>query len=129
MDSPQQFGGQPQGSMPSGPQQPQPQPQQPRPIPSMPMEGSGKKSSSFLVIVLVLAVILIIAGAWFYFKGGLSYPGDMVEDELMIERDDAGGAIDLTDDTTMSIEEDINATDLGDIDAEFEEINTDLENL
>ncbi|MDP2676698.1 MAG: hypothetical protein Q8O83_03365 [bacterium] len=128
MDSPQQFNEQPQGNMPSGPQQPQSQPQ-PQPIPSMPMGGSGKKSSSFLVIVLVLAAILIIAGAWFYFKGGLSYPGDMVEDELMIEGDDTGAAIDLTDDTTTSIEADLEGTDLGDIDAEFEEINIDLENL
>lgn len=125
MDSPQQFSGQPQGNM---PQQPQPQPQ-PQPMPPVAGGGSNKKSSSFLVIVLILAIVLIVAGAWFYFNGGLSYPESMTEDELKIEGDETGGVIDLTDDTTTSIEADLEGTDLGDIDAEFDEINAELDNL
>ena len=108
---------------------PKEQSQQSSPPFSGGIEPSHKKSKKkFIVVIIILIVILF--GAWYVLRQGSPEVEDVImEDKDMIKADEAGGTIDLNADTTGSIEEDIDITNFGDIDAEFEDIDAELQNL
>lgn len=91
------------------------------------MSGNAPKKSSLRVIVALLIFIALIAvGIWMFLwnKSPQEEPNN-----LITESDSAGSAVDITNDTTTSIEQDLGGTDLGDVDSEFQDIDQELQNL
>ena len=86
------------------------------------MDAMPKKSPSWIIIVIILFVLLIAAGAWMYWRKAPA------GEELMMQ-ESAGSPIDFGNDITASIETDLNATNMGDIDSEFQAVDQDIQNL
>ncbi|MBI4114307.1 MAG: hypothetical protein HY445_00505 [Candidatus Niyogibacteria bacterium] len=87
--------------------------------------GNREKSSVFLIIVIIVFLALIAVSAWFFFQRSTITP----EDGAMTEEGSAGPMVELENDTTGAIEQDIQGTNFGDIDTEFEDIDQELQNL
>lgn len=78
------------------------------------------------VILLALIAVLLIGNAQ---KGEDQLLPPPIEGNQMMETGDAGPTIDLEANQEEQIEEDLNATDLGDVDEELERVDEDLNQL
>ena len=93
------------------------QPSQPMdPAPIMPQVSEKKKSSWFLITI----VIILAVGGFIWW-----YVGQMTDDSLVVEQP----KIDKQAREDALISKDIEATDSGSMDAEFQSIDTDLNSL
>lgn len=70
-----------------------------------------------ILIVIVVVAVLVLAGVWFWSRQ--SSAPSQTQQPLTQESSD----------TTASINADLNALDLGDVDKEFQDIDTDLNSL
>lgn len=80
------------------------------------------KSIKSIILIIIIA-LAALAGWWFWQSGQLEAPQQL----------DTGTLPNLPEvseeDTTGQIQDDLEQVDLGDIDAEFEDIDVDLNNL
>ncbi len=74
------------------------------------------------IIVLILAAIGI--GFWFFLKQAVS-PGEMPPVIFIPAREKSG----INGDTASAINQELNSADIGDLDAEFKDIDAELKNL
>lgn len=88
-----------------------------------PAAGGHKKSSKTILIILIILVI-ILGAIWYMFK---NYTPQAPEEG--IDTTQAGAPVMLENDTTDTIQGDLDRTDFGDIDAEFQDVDQELQNL
>ena len=87
----------------------------------MPTEGAKEnKMGMWLTVGLAAAVVLIGLWLWLGYRSATAPASP--------ESEVAGPAL-TEQDTTGAIEEELQATDLGDIESEFQDIEADLQNL
>jgi hypothetical protein len=82
------------------------------------MEGKNKKGSGGLALVILVIIIIVV---WMVFKNSDDGTSPQFSEELE--------EILPGEDTTVVIESDLEDIDLGDLDAEFESIEADLNQL
>lgn len=110
-----------------------PQTEQGTEEPSAPESGGSNKG--IIIAVIVVVVIAFIAGAVYIFMTGSPAPVEktiepIAEDSLSASVGEQAEVIfSPDDDTSVTIEKELNAVDLGNIDADLNEIDQDIESL
>jgi len=91
------------------------------------MNQTSKKSSAPWIVVAVILIIIIALAWWWYGSGGEVYEEPLPQEptgEISDEVPEEG-----LEDTTPVINQDIDSIDLGDLEAEFDQIDAELDNL
>jgi flagellar basal body-associated protein FliL len=91
----------------------------------------GQSSSMYIVLGVIILVLIVVAGGYWYFTSTDKVPP--VDDVVVNEEPEAPAPPEITssdDDTTDAIEQDLDATlDLGNLDDDFNEIDSELDQL
>ena len=89
------------------------------------MEGSNKK----IIIAVIIAVILIVAGV--VYLASVREAGVETADEgVVVEEQTGNEPAEISEsDEVGRLEDELESTDLGDLDAEFKEIDKDVQDL
>jgi hypothetical protein len=89
--------------------------------------GDADGDKKGIIITIVVVIIILLVGGWYYMT---QYNKPALQPEGLQQEQEQAPAADISDlDTTDAIEEDLSNIDLGDLDAEFEEIDADLDTL
>lgn len=110
------------------------------PGPNLQMSGPSKKTTPIVLIITIFAAIILIAVFYWYtqelnkdYQSMTDYIPDDVDDKMMsnnmTETTDAGPEITFDQDTATDIQDDLNKTNLEEVDEQFMEIDKDLQNL
>jgi len=91
-------------------------------------ENSNGKGPLIGSIIVILVLIAGLAYLWQNFPGQSEVPADMSAEDIRNLPDEAAESLESqsSSDEISAIEADLNSTDLGDIDAELDTINTEL---
>ena len=103
---------------------------------SMPTGDEGKKKANLLMWGVIALVVIVILFLWFFFMrqpAPAPTPAPVVTPPTApppAPTDETGApVVDLETDTTTDIQQDLDATNLGDIEGEFMDIDKELEQL
>ena len=106
----------------------------------MPMNDGGKKKHTTALIIVALLLLALVAAAYVYMqKFGKDYffPGYMMNEktggkmmsEYKIAATDAGPAMNLNQDKTADIQNDLDQTNVEDTDKQFMDVDKNLQGL
>ena len=114
--------------------QSQPPIQPPKNFPPLSTAGGAKrKTHNMLIAAIIIIVIILVAGYVLFMRNTLPITPRPALPEgpnsMNIQGDQAGPSVNLENDSTASIESDLNSTDMGNIDSEFNAADKEIGNL